>query len=413
MSNTIVETFKFKKRIPLITIEATIVKQNEQTLLKLNKIFYKSYRNRVISIKDKDIPKNGKDITSDILKNEDLKVIPEEDFILLSENNMNETEYDKKTKDANSKYNNFAILSVLKNCKIYSLGTQPAYDENALDSYNSVYNEWIDTNTKFVKALQTDIESETKRIQNELQTANKELSLIDQNKPGLRSYIVRTNEKDEDDEYTVTPDEVENAKQKLNSLDENQKSISEKISYFENYLTYLQSDSYKQSNIEQLKTAQGFLDKVKNPDEDVILINCIYLENMQTDKGKIPVLYFIDINGKLLFSKDGLTPINKDNETFQLKQKLKNIKIDKDSINKIIQFYNIKKGALPTETKPASSEGKSPFFQFTDNLFKWVSSGSESKESKETNVVKGGRRPQYSRKQRKYKRRKYSVKTRF
>lgn len=403
MNNNIVESSTLKKNIEWITIEATITKQNGTNVLKLNRIFNKSYQNRVIYI-------NGKNVTSDVLKDINLKTFPYEDFILLSENNISEEEFTKNANDNTSKYNNFGILNNLKNFNIYSLGFNEKYDPIAKKSYNDAYTDWIESTTKWIKSLETEIESETNRVKDELQNASKELSQIQTQIYQLKFYTGSYLKQDEDDEYNVTQEDVANANKQIDQLVQKEKNINELISNLNIYLTYIQTEKYKRINVQRRRTAQEYLDKLKNLDDNVVLINCVYFTMSIRDRTNLkitPLFYLIDVNQKVSFNKNGVMSIDDSQESFSLMQKLKNIKIDKESINKIVEFYASKK----TKTKSTTSKPPLGFSSVSSSASTNFNLGDFFNSL--STFSSGGEKPRYSRKNPKCKRRKYSVKNKI
>jgi hypothetical protein len=306
---------------PWITIEGTIITDQKGTnRLKLNAICYKVFNERTFNAGNSEVflPNNYSDI------------YPKEFSVDLSEIIASQSI------TINKPNNDYELLSQFSGYNIYSLGSNAEYDNLALDKYKSAYNQWVDMNIKLYNVVaQTENDFDINAI---LKNAKQNLLKIQNELNGI--VLMAANS------YSVnTP---ENYKLRFNEL------------------------TFKKNSITRIIAN---LEKVVNPDKTKIYINCI---NLSDEK----CLYLMNINEKVSFSKYGLVPKeNANEESRSIIQKMKNIKIDRESLIKVINHY----------------KKISPYLLslYGGNTFTRLSSR---------------RRHKYSNKPHKHKRRKYSVK---
>jgi hypothetical protein len=358
---------------PWVTIEGTIM-TNAKTgtkRLKLNGICYRQFKTRRF------ISGN-----SGFLPVISLNIYPEENYIEFS-GISNQPNSPKETNDSE-------LLSKFSGHNIYSLGSNENYDTDASNIYDNSYKEWVDSITYWSNTSLVEIDSNKNIaiVNGELEKAKNELKPIENEISRLEQILIPTNY-DDDTSY-------KNEIAPLNGLKRESTNMRIKIKTLEPYLEYLKSSAYQERNKNISKSAQEYLDKVVNPDVTKIYINCIKLINKRC-------LYLMDINSTVSFSKYGL--VQKDNANENSKsiiQQMKNIKIDSQSLNKVIQHYTKLKRANSKNNKGSQS-----------TRFRLKNSGLNLDFGNlNINAFSGGRRKSTN-KNPKYKRRKYSVKNKL
>jgi hypothetical protein len=355
---------------PWVTIEGTIM-TNAKTgtkRLKLNAICYRQFKTRRF------ISGN-----SGFLPVISLNEYPEENYIEFS-GISNQPNSPKETNDSE-------LLSKFSGHNIYSLGSNENYDTDASNNYKSAYKKWVDLIRYWADTDQIkNVSSENIAIVNgELEKAKNELKPIEKEITALKN--------------TQTDP--------LNDLERESTNMGIKVETLNKYLDYLKSSAYQERNKNLSNSAQEYLDKVEKPDNSKIYINCVYFYIREKNED---VFYLMDINGTVSFSKYGLVP-KKDNSQKKMEdaailiQQMKNIKIENQSLNNVIQHYKRLKRAKPTNNTGSQS---------TSSLLKLKNSvlnpdfGNFNINSL-IPTLSGGRR-KYTNKNPKYKRRKYSVK---
>jgi hypothetical protein len=307
---------------PWVTIEGTIITDQKGTKrLKLNAICYKVFKETTFNAGNSGVflPNNYSDIYPKEFSVDLSGIIASQSNTLEQSNNDSE------------------LLSQFSGYNIYSLGSNAEYDNLVLDKYNFAYNQWVGLNIKLYNLVaQTENDSDINAI---LENAKQKLPKI---QAELNGIVLMANNPD-----TVnTPDKTHQYN---------------KLTFKHNSITRIIAN----------------LEKVVNPDKTKIYINCI---NLSDEK----CLYLMNINEKVSFSKYGLVPKeNANEESRSIIQKMKNIKIDRESLIKVIEHY-----------KNISNS----FALFGGNTFTRLSSR---------------RRHKYSNKPHKHKRRKYSVKNKM